>query len=138
VRRWVAPADGTVSITGRLHHKIPGELSAGVRGWIVSTRHGRLADWSLRNQAAETNLPEVKVTAGDAIDFIVVGEAKRFGGEFTWAPTLRLKREANAEAGARTTWDATEDFGGPPPRLLSPLEQLALVLLQTDEFVFID
>jgi hypothetical protein len=35
-------------------------------------------------------------------------------------------------------WDAAEDFRGPPAPWLSSFEQLALVLLQTDELVFLD
>jgi hypothetical protein len=138
VRRWVAPADGSVRITGSLSHKIAREYSAGIRAWIVSSRQGRLAGWSIVNEATDTNLPAVKVKAGDTIDFIVGGPAAPFGGEFSWAPSLRLSREGNTDKGSRTTWDAAADFAGPPPRLLSPWEQLALVLLQTDELVFID
>lgn len=137
VRRWVAPADGLVRISGSLSHKISAEFSAGIQAWIVSSRHGQLGNWKLLNKSEETNVAEVKVQAGDSIDFIV-RQKKSFGGEFTWAPTIQLNREGHAENGARTTWDAASDFAGPAHQLLSPCEQLALVLLQTDEFAFID
>jgi hypothetical protein len=138
IRRWVAPADGSVRVTGQLSHKIAREHSAGIRGWIVSSRDGQLAHWSIVNETTDTNLPEINVKAGDHVDFIVGGQASHFGGEFTWAPSLQLIREGNTDAGMRVTWDAAQDFGGPSACLLTPWEQLALVLLQTDELVFID
>jgi mono/diheme cytochrome c family protein len=138
VRRWVAPADGTLSITGSLGHKVAPEYSDGIRAWIVSSRHGQLADWSLVNRATETKLAGVEVKAGDTIDFIVDGRATPFGDEFTWAPSLRLERPVKEEDGAQNSWDAAQDFRGPAAPLLSPWEQLALVLLQTNEIVFLD
>jgi hypothetical protein len=138
VRRWVAPADGTVRITGSLTHKIGPEYGAGIRAWIVSSRHRQLANWSLLNKSTETELPGVKVQAGDTIDFIVAGGATPFGNEFTWAPSIRLTPSDKGEQGSGSNWDAAVDFRGPHAPLLSPREQLALVLLQTDEVVFID
>ena len=138
VRRWVAPADATVRITGSLTHKIGPEYGAGIRAWIVSSRHRQLANWSLLNKSTETELLGVKVRAGDSIDFIVAGGATPFGNEFIWAPSIRLTPNDKDEQGFGSNWDAAEDFRGPPAPLLSSLEQLALVLLQTDELVFID
>jgi hypothetical protein len=135
-RRWTSPADGKVDINGALRHQITREYSDGIRAWIASSRHGRLADWSLLNKRADTKLTGIEVRSGDTIDFIVDGGASSMGDEFTWAPSLELKRET--PDGSVSTWDAAGDFRGPPARLLSRWEQLALVLLQTDEFVFID
>ena len=58
-------------------------------------------------------------------------------GKLVWAPSLRLNREKE-EDGAGSSSDAAQDFRGPSAPLLSPWEQLALVLLQTNELVFID
>ena len=46
-----------------------------------------------------------------------------------------------ASGGAVRGWDAAEDFAGPPvppPRPLSAWDELALTLLLSNEFVFID
>jgi hypothetical protein len=54
---------------------------------------------------------------------------------FKWAPVLKSLE------GDPPEWSAKKDFGGPPippPPPLSPWEKYAQVLLQANEFFFID
>ena len=52
IRRWVSPVSGTMSIEGTLRHGQPAvPYGDGVRGRIVSSRHGELASWSVNGRA---------------------------------------------------------------------------------------
>jgi mono/diheme cytochrome c family protein len=143
VRRWVAPVDGTISISGTLAHKK--KEGDGIRGKMISSRSGEIASFTLHNQEAETKLKGIEVKAGDAIDFLVdcrpAGEIT--WDEFSWAPVIKLEKAAaaaNAAAAAQKDqeWSAAGQFGGPPPRPLTQWEKYAQALLLTNEFVFVD
>jgi len=72
------------------------------------------------------------VKAGDTIDFLVGCGGSDNSDSFTWTPVIR------SDSGE---WDARAQFAGPPPPLppqLKPWEQFAQVLLETNEFVFVD
>jgi Protein of unknown function (DUF1553)/Protein of unknown function (DUF1549)/Planctomycete cytochrome C len=130
VLRWVSPVDGTVSIEGSLRHR-QGDVSAGdgIRARIVSSRTGELASWMLNGIGADTNLAGLKVAKGEAIDFIVDGRDDGENDAFTWAPTIKTPDEQ---------WSASAGFHGPAPQPLTSWERYAQVLLQTNEFAFLD
>ena len=139
VRRWVSPRDGTVKIVGTVAHK---ESSGdGVRARIVSSRSGELASWNVFQNEAQTNLESVQVKKGDTIDFVVDCRGGPLCDSFAWAPTV-LMAEVPASAGTDgpAQWSAASDFGGPEKaaRGLAPWEKYVQVLLESNEFVFID
>jgi hypothetical protein len=101
----------------------------GVRGRVVSNRHGELASWSVNGSSAETRLTGIKVQKGDVLDFVVDSRADPENDGFTWAPVIKVGDE---------TWNAKEDFGGPPLRPLTIWERYAQVLFETNEFAFVD
>jgi hypothetical protein len=136
IRRWLAPADGVAQIAGTLRHD--NAQGDGVRARLVQTGKGRVAEWRAFNSAEETVVADLAVQAGDALDFVVDCLAGPAFDSFTWAPTIRL--EPTGDSVARTEWAAERDFARPdrtqPP--LTPLEQLAQVLLLSNEFAFVD
>ena len=68
IRRWTAPAAGTLRIEGLLAHSaVQGD---GVRGRIVSSRGGTLGSWDAHHNEAVTNPAAFAVEQGDTIDFI--------------------------------------------------------------------
>jgi hypothetical protein len=134
VRRWMAPEDGIAHITGSVGHKVARELSDGIRARILSSRSGQLGHWSVAKSTAETNVKDVEVKSGDTIDFVVDCAATPHGDEFTWAPKIRLVDKGKREIVS----DSAKEFRGPGPRRLLPWEQLALVILQSNELVFVD
>src|SRR5438552_8069670 len=69
VRRWIAPRDAIVSISGTLQHEH--KEGDGIRGRIISSRAGSLGSWTLHNDKAETKADSVAVKRGDTIDFVV-------------------------------------------------------------------
>jgi hypothetical protein len=130
VRRWVSPVSGTLSIEGTLRHGQPAvPYGDGVRGHIVSSRHGELASWSVNGSSAETKLSGIKVEKGDTIDFVVDARADPENDAFSWSPVVKCGAD---------TWNAKNDFAGPRPEPLSLWARYAQVLLETNEFSFVD
>ena len=131
IRRWTAPKDGTVAITGTVRR--PAEAGDGVLARIVSSRAGELLKVEVApTQNAETKLDRVEVKAGETLDFLVDARAGDNSDGFRWHPTI---------TGDLGTFDSQAQFTGPasaPPTALKPWEQYAQVLLETNEFVFVD
>jgi hypothetical protein len=116
----------------------------GVRGRIVSSRSGELASLTVQNKSAQTQLDGVDVKAGDTIDFVVDCRSSDTSDSFTWTVNLKMKNIPDSVAGGEDTleWDSQKDFAGPDTRPraapLTPWEKYAQILLETNEFVFVD
>jgi hypothetical protein len=144
VRRWTAPESGILSISGTLSVQantlVP--TGEGVRARIVSSRHGTLGSWVAHGTEAPTAVSGIVVQRGDTLDFVTTtrGREQQTAG-YLWAPVLRLTRTASGETTpGETVWDAAKDFKGeaPPLRLLDAWERFAQILLESNEFMFID
>jgi hypothetical protein len=141
VRRWIAPVNGTVSITAELKH--PNKPGDGVQGFIFASGQGLLGTWSVHDGKADTSVANVRVKKGDCIDFVVDMRENISSDDHDWAPEITLMEPPAEmkEAGLATVWNATKDFAGQPPPVvipLSPWEQYAQVLLLSNEFMFVD
>jgi hypothetical protein len=132
VRRWTAPEDCTVSISGTLEH--PADAGNGVRGYIISSRSGALGFWPVFHGKREMSIPKAELKKGDTIDFVVDNNGETNSDSFSWAPVIKSLGPDG------TVWDAKKDFGGPkePFAPLSPWEKLAQVLLMSNELAFVD
>ena len=106
VRRWTAPRDGVLSITGKLGHPSPN--GDGVRGRVVSSRTGLVGEWAARTNEVDTAPPAVTVKAGDTIDFAVDCTDNVNSDSFTWTVRLALATDDGTDQ-----WDSTADFRGP-------------------------
>jgi hypothetical protein len=131
IRRWTAPMDGTIAIGGELKNtqRKGDEFGDGVLAHIVSSRSGELASGQARDSAAELKVAAVEVKAGDTIDFIVECRADSEGDNFTWAPIITMSPR---------TWSSAKDFRGPAPLTLDAWARYAQVLLNTNEFAFVE
>jgi hypothetical protein len=129
VRRWIAPRDATVNLTGTLKHEP--EQGDGVRGFVLSSRDGVLKAATVHKTKTAMSVTNVVVKAGDTLDFIVDIGSTLNSDQFLWAPVV------TAEG---TKWDARAEFDGPRPApdYLTPWEQYAQVLLLANEFAFVD
>ena len=128
VRRWVAPEDSEVEITGTLKHEP--EQGDGVRAFILSSRSGELRSVSVHQSTADMSV-SITVKAGETIDFIVdIGGTLSYD-QFLWVPVVKV---------GTVTHDARKEFSGPNPesQYLTPWEQYAQVLLLSNEFAFVD
>ena len=145
IRRWVSPFEGEVNISGALSHQLGAfgkrfDSSNGIRGWIVSGRAGILASWTLRGLKAETSLSGLAVEKGEILDFVVDSRGDDESDGFRWAPLIDevLPAEEGASEKQPRRWHAEDDFRGPQAKPLDPWEQYVQVLLETNEFAFVD
>jgi hypothetical protein len=91
VRKWVVPASGTVSITGRAYKSDTG----GGNGVVVSVLKNSTSLWSQTiayndstGYTTDSALSSVAVTAGDAIYFIANNNGDWANDEVAWDPTI--------------------------------------------------
>jgi hypothetical protein len=121
-----------LSVRSKLvHEPEPGD---GIRAFLVSSRSGILTKAVIHKQQHEPASCSFQVEAGETLDFVVdIGEQLN-SDQFLWSIELR-------EAGAAeqpVVWSSTADFPRAPSPELTPLEQLAQVLLVSNEFLFVD
>jgi hypothetical protein len=136
IRRWTAPNDGTVTVSGTVAHQT--KTGNGVRARLISSRGGELATWKLTRLEAESKLKGLEVKKDDTLDFVVDFNGEITDDEFVWAPLIQMKSASAANDGQLVEWNAASQFGGPPPTPMSPVEKYAQTLLLTNEFLFLD
>ena len=144
IRRWIAPFSGLVRIGGELKHALGAQAkrfdySNGVRGWLISSRQGKLGSWTVRGETAETNFDSLEVAEGESIDFVVDSLGDYESDNFTWSSEIEeLLPQGSASGMVPRRWSARDDFTGPPATPLTRWERLAQTLLQTNELAFVD
>jgi hypothetical protein len=141
IRRWVAPRDCEVTISGMLEH--PSDKGDGVEGRIVSSREGQLGDWVVFHGKSDTPVKRAVVHRGDTIDFVVECRTNPGYDSFAWAPVVTVIRGATARGGHEdiTAWSASNDFAD-SENVQAPVfnlqDRYAQALFMTNEFSFID
>ena len=80
-------------------------------------------------RAGRQRLNGIKVEKGDTLSFVVDARLDPENDGFTWAPIIKCGQQ---------TWSAKNDFVGPAPQPLNVWARYAQVLLETNEFAFID
>ena len=131
IRRFTAPRDLVLSLAGRVHRK--SEVGNGVLARIVSNRQGQLAEWIVEPKGAVASpVNTIQVKAGETLDFVVESRGDENSDTFEWRTVL------TAQDG--TVFSAKDQFHGPEkePVAMSRWAKLAHVLLQSNEFAFVD
>jgi hypothetical protein len=139
IRRWIAPRDGTISISGALSH--PEARGDGVRGRVVSSQLGMLGQWLVHNTKKDASLERVNVRRGDTIDFVTDCYGNEGFDSFAWSPTIRFLANGKTAPGERMEWSASNDFtdaAHPEHPSLDAWQKYAQVLLMSNELVFVD
>ncbi len=131
VRRWVSPLEGTIRIQSTFIHEHP--QGDGVATCIVSSRTGPVASAVVHNDQTTLDCESLQVSPGDTIDFVVDVRDVLNSDDFLWKIEIAVHA-----ADSTKTWNAERDFGGTVTATLDPWEQLAQVLLATNEFLFVD
>ncbi len=129
-KRWIAPRDGKLRISGKLHHKQ--DAGDGVRGTILVNGGNSIGQWTARNKEERTDSVLMLILAGQEIDFVTDCIGDPNSDSFTWRIRLRY------EDGAREEFDAEKQFPQPPKHPLDRWQQLAQALLASNEFAFVD
>ena len=141
IRRWRAPGDGLVKITGELSH--PSDQGDGVRGRIVSSRSGLLGEWTAQAGKSATRLDRVEVKAGDYVYFVTDCRQSVEFDSFHWSPMIEVvSAPARGVSDQLREWSAKAGFSGPvkpaEKRALTSWEKYAQVLLLANEVMFVD
>jgi hypothetical protein len=139
IRRWTAPRDGVVSVTGKFSHAA--EAGDGVRGRLISSRLGELGQWTVHHEDTKTAIDTVEVHRGETLDFVTDCRSSTDSDSFTWTVRINYTARSDAAGGESGPWDSKKDFGDSPQSRPSPLtrwEQYAQVLLLANEMVFVD
>ena len=139
IRRWTAPLDGRVKIGGELEH-VQAD-SKGVVARIVYKSSNLLGEWKALHSSITTSLDTFEVKKGDVLDFVVSGGMETVADKFQWAPTITMvSAEMPGMPGMPRIWDAKTDFMDVRrmPKPIGPWEELAQVLLLSNEFMFVD
>lgn len=132
VRRWTAPRDLTASIQSKLTHEpAPGD---GIRAFVLSNDQA-LHAVRIHQDTRELNVPMLQLQKGDVIDFVVDIDEQLNSDQFLWKITIS---EKNPDVNQPTQWDSEADFTPNTQSRLTPWEQLAHLLLCTNEFMFVD
>jgi hypothetical protein len=131
----------TLKITSELiHEHEPGD---GVRAFIVSSRSGVLQSAKAHKQNVAMNVESIAVEPGDTLDFLVdIGDVLNTDQYFWRCQLADVSEEKSAgEATVKSPsikWNSEADFPRNTVNLLTPLEQLAQVLMCSNEFMFVD
>jgi hypothetical protein len=84
------------------------------------------------------DVAKLDVVAGETIDFVVDIGAELNSDQHLWAPEIDEIGPPNGNGENASGWRAERDFGGPPVQMLDGWEQLAQVLLLSNELLFVD
>jgi hypothetical protein len=93
IRRWIAPADGVVSVTGSLQHGT--DKGNGIRGRIVSSQSGLANEWTAYNTATQTEVAGLAVSRVNTIDFVIDCVDDPGYDSFNWPVTITLRRDGH-------------------------------------------
>lgn len=133
IRRWTAPADGELAISGSFKHIY--SQGDGIRGRVFSSRSGLIGEWTALGGAVDVSIPAVTVRAGDTIDFVADLIENPSWDHFEWPVQLVLKqtggdepsgasRQQSNTVGSVVTFDSTKaDIA---PRLQTVLSEAVL------------
>ena len=133
VRRWIAPADGRYDLRSTLIHEP--KVGDGIRAFVSHSRLGKLLGTKLHGSKADLSLTSIAFQKGDMLDFIVDIDIGLNSDQFLWSPQLSASSGGDT---ASEVWDVKKDFPASPKTTLTSWEQLAQVLMLSNEFMFVD
>lgn len=108
IRRWTAPQDGIVQVTGTLKHG--SENGDGIRGRIIVGAQRIAGIWPVKASEVSTEAKSVAVKAGDTIDFVVDSLANVTSDSFEWKVEVQLQ---DATGKTLLVTQSLEAFHGP-------------------------
>ncbi len=107
IRRFTAPVAGKLEVAGQLAHNAAS--GDGVRGRIVTARHGVQGEWVAHNGKAQTTVAAIPIEAGETVDLVTDCRTNENADSFTWTARLTL----TTADGARREFDSAAQFHGP-------------------------
>jgi hypothetical protein len=143
VRRWRAPTEVGTRYVLRGTFRGGRHFGDGVDVQVVSSREGLLEEFAIdKPEPVEIHLENLQIEAGDTLDLVVSPREENAFDDFSWSP--RIVEVGQTESGqpyALRQWRFEHAFRRSVPVWeggLDPWEQLAQVLLISNEFMFVD
>jgi len=137
VRRWTATLDGEYSMDSLLQHE-PNE-GDGIRGFVSHSAQGLLRSATLHHASERIALDLIGMKKGDTLDFIVDIRDGLNSDQFLWAPVITLVQTAGTGVVDQPLVSSAEaDFSDKAKTQLNRWQQLAQVLMLSNEFMFVD
>lgn len=130
VRRWTATTAGNYRIESTVTHSVA--AGDGIRCWVFSSGKGMLAQAVVHNSSEPIAIDEVTLEAGETLDFVVDIFENLNSDQHLWAPQITRLSDPTE------TWNAQRDFTAELAQRLTPWQQLAQVLLISNELMFVD
>jgi hypothetical protein len=134
VRRWIAPHDGVFTVDSEVTHEV--EAGDGIRCHLL-VRGERVATAVVHHDQQSLSGGPFTLAAGDTIDFVADVRDTLNSDQHLWAATITETFPSTPEQPSHT-WNAARNFSGPQSPQLSRLEQIAQVLLISNETMFVD
>ncbi len=133
IRRWTAPGAGTIEISGTIKH-VP-EQGNGVRGRIVHSRNGVVAEYRVDQSKSDIKQLKLDVKSGETIDFVVDWQGQILHDEHEWSVVIRQTSPVSTETQQVNEWQSQRDFTGDTQ---DHWLNFVHALLMVNEFVFVD
>ena len=112
-------------------------MGDGIHSAIVHSTSGLLAGGDLHHASQELALYDVQLDAGQTLDFVVDIAGELNSDQFLWHIEIASLSPV-AGSDQPTQWNSLTDFPRSTTDKLDAWEQLAQVLLCSNEFLFVD
>ncbi|MGV3606503.1 MAG: PSD1 and planctomycete cytochrome C domain-containing protein [Planctomycetaceae bacterium] len=132
IRRWTAPRAMHLKLKSQVTHEVA--QGDGIRVQIVSSQQGVIASSLVHNKMIPLDMESLNVQAGETLDFVVDIAGNLNSDQHFWRATLQELDVATNPG----DWNSERDFTTGNVPELTPWEQLAQVLLCSNEFLFVD
>ncbi|MEZ6137336.1 MAG: PSD1 and planctomycete cytochrome C domain-containing protein [Pirellulaceae bacterium] len=133
IRRWTAPRDITVTITSHVNHEP--QVGDGIRCFIFQGGDNQLGSINVHHDQADLNIGPIDLKQGETLDFIVDINNVLNSDQYLWQVKIA---EHNSIQDIAIQWDSHDDFTTDQTLQLDTWEQLAQVLLCSNELLFVD
>ncbi len=137
VRRWTSTMDGSFSITSKITHEP--EVGDGIRAFVSNNVSGLLRSATLHHSTEQIDVDSITVKKGDTLDFIVDIRDGLNSDQFLWSPKItQIATTGTGSDKVNLVYDASKDFSNESKSQLDSWQQLAQVLMLSNEFMFVD
>jgi hypothetical protein len=144
IRRWVAPRDGVIAVSGELHH--PEDKGDGVRARVVSNASGVAGEWTAFKSKTATAVEKLQVKratssisspiAANRFRTIHLAGRQRSNMCHPEGRAPRARLPTNVPSGMRKRISRARP--GTKPKSIDPWQKYAQVLLLANEAMFVD
>jgi len=135
VRRWTAPGDGTLKIAATIGHKQ--DQGDGIRTTFAI---GENVLWQEVQKAGERSVEPIRspIKKGESLDLIVDDNGTTSFDSYSFKATIRFDGENGRTIEASSVDDFSGPSSSPSAKPMTRREQLAQLLLISNEFAFVD